>query len=86
MANTIKCGDCIRYHEMRKPLRSGKGYTRLMRGHCLAKSIYAKDRPGNPVYPPGAKIETLPHNRHQIVVVRDENVESGCTDATGRPQ
>lgn len=79
MPNAIPCGECSRYWEIKKPLKNGKGYIRLRRGHCLAKTIYAKNRPGSPVYPPGATVEELPDCRHKIYLVREEHVECGCT-------
>lgn len=78
MANTIACGDCPLYNPIKKPMRNGKGYIQLTRGHCLDRSIYAKGRPGNPVYPPRAHVKELPFNQHQLVIVRAEHVEPGC--------
>jgi hypothetical protein len=50
----------------------------------LARSKYAKNKPGKPVYPPGAIIEDLPFNRHRIEVVNDDTVMPSCTAAKKR--
>ena len=82
MANTIKCGDCKKYSPAERPIRSKKGGFKKMRnGHCLARTVYASNRVGNPVYPPGAKTAELPGGQHNIVLVREDDIVSHCTDA-----
>jgi hypothetical protein len=73
------CGECTSFHSIRIP--TGTGSTRETdQAHCVAKSVYAKNRPGNPVYPPGAKIADLPHAAHKITIVRRDQKEPYCTD------
>jgi len=79
MANTIPCGQCIFYAELRKPKEKG-GYKSLRRGHCLDKTIYAK-KPGNIVYPPLAKVEERPFQQHKIVMVKEKEIILHCTAA-----
>ena len=77
MADEQICGECLRYYPITVP--TGKGSSKeTSRGHCLAKSVYAKNKPGNPVYPPGAKIADLVHNQHKIVVVRKDQKSPEC--------
>jgi len=78
MANEIKCGDCAQYYAIQKPKPKG-GFRTLNYGHCLARTVYAKGKPGKPVYPPGAKVADLPHNQHQVHVVRKGTVKPTCT-------
>ncbi len=84
MANTIPCGECTLYHAIVKPHRDGKGSTDTKKGHCLDRTVYAKNKAGNPVYPPGAKVADLPYNRHQIVLHRDAEIVPHCTAAKKR--
>lgn len=83
MANNIPCGQCVFYHELRKPKTKG-GYRSLHKGHCLDRTIYAKNKPGNIVYPPKAKLEDLPYQQHKIVLVREEQIMEHCTAAKQR--
>ena len=78
MANLIACGDCTLYHAIIKPHRNGKGSTDTHKGHCLDQTVYAKNKAGNPVYPPNAKVEDLPYNRHKVVLRRDTDVVPHC--------
>jgi len=78
MANTNKCGDCTEYHAIIKPHRSGGKSTNTRKGHCLDQTIYAGNKPGNPVYPPGAKVQELPYGRHKIVLRREDEVCKHC--------
>jgi hypothetical protein len=72
------CGACTHYHAILVP--TGKGNTRETRqGHCLARTIYAKNKPGNPVFPLGAKTADLPYARHAVVVVRKDQKMPNCT-------
>ena len=77
MANNVKCKDCSFYHEQRKPLRKG-GTKSLQRGHCLAQTVYASNRPDNPVFPPNAKTAELPYGRHQITAVMEDELRPHC--------
>jgi hypothetical protein len=73
------CGNCTHFHSIRIP--TGKGTTReTNQAHCVAKSVYAKNKPGNPVYPPGAKIADLPYAAHKITIVRRDQREPNCMD------
>lgn len=82
MANTIKCGDCKKYHAIKKPIRSKTGgFKDLHRGHCLARTVYAKNKPGDHVYPPKAVVKDLPFGRHQIVIVHEDEVVPHCIHA-----
>jgi hypothetical protein len=83
MANTILCGQCIHYSELRKPKEKG-GYKSLKKGHCLDQTVYAKNKPGKPVYPPNAKLEDLPFQQHKIVLVRETQIVLHCTAAKQR--
>lgn len=78
MPNTKTCGTCLLYHALIKPYRNGKGFKDTGKGHCLAQTVYAKNKPGSPVYPPRAKIADLPFNQHQVVVVRANEIRAFC--------
>ena len=80
MSNTIKCGKCTLYRPIKKPLRTKEGgFKTLPRGHCLDRTIYASNKPGDHVYPPRAKLKELPFGRHQITIVRADEVVPHCT-------
>jgi len=82
MSNTIKCGNCILYHAIRKPLRTKEGgFKKLKRGHCLAQTVYASNKPGKHVYPPKAKVKELPFGRHIIFLVHEDQIIPHCTSA-----
>lgn len=71
------CGNCAKFYAIK--VASGKGTSRESNhGHCLYKCIYAKNKPGNPVYPPGAKVEDREYGQHHIVVVRRKQVLPNC--------
>lgn len=73
------CGDCTHFHAIRIP--TGNGALReTAQAHCLARTIYAKNKPGNPIYPPGAKTAELPFAQHQVVIVRREQKAPDCMD------
>ncbi len=78
MANTNPCSECNLYFALVKPHRDGKGSTDTKKGHCLDKTVYAKNKPGKPVYPPHAKVADLPFNRHTIVLRRADDVVKSC--------
>jgi hypothetical protein len=73
------CGKCVHFCPIQIPTGAG---TKRMTGqaHCLAKSIYAKNKPGDPVFPPGAKTADLQFARHQITVVRHDQRSPNCMD------
>lgn len=77
--NRIPCGQCEKYWAIQKGLRGG-ATTPLTRGHCLARSLYPKNKPGNPVYPPGAKVVELPNNVAKLVVVHENQIVTTCQD------
>lgn len=80
MANTMKCEDCAKYFKLERATRKNKKID-TRKGHCLARTIYAKDRPGHRPYPPKARVEKLPFDRHKVVIVRADQVVSSCTNA-----
>jgi hypothetical protein len=79
MADEKICGNCLRFHPITIPTGKG-GSKETVQGHCLAQSIYAKNRPGNPVFPPGAKTADRPYAQHQIVIVRKDQKSPECPD------
>jgi len=86
MANQIPCGKCLLYHPLLKPLRRKEGgFKNLKRGHCLDRTIYAKNKPGKPVYPKYAKVKELPFGRHQVVMVKPDEVVPFCTAVKEKP-
>ena len=80
MANSIKCGQCGYFWAIQKGVRGGTTIPQS-RGHCLAKSVYPKNKPGNPVFPPGAKLEDLPNNVANVKIVHKDTLELSCKDA-----
>ena len=83
MSNSLECKDCTNYYAQRRAVTSGK-LRDLNYGHCLAKSKYAKNKPGNPVYPPGAVVVDLPYNVHDIHIVSPTDIHAGCTSVKKR--
>ena len=85
MSLDIKCKECVHYHEIRKPLKKKEGGSKSVhKGHCLKRTIYASNKPGNPVYPPGAIVQVLPYGRHKINIVNEEQIVVGCIHAAKR--
>ena len=85
MANTLMCGDCVHFNSIKKALRKKEGGIKeLAMGHCLIKTVYASNKPGNPVYPPRAKTAELPYGRHNVCVVKSTEIVPGCSDAKRR--
>ena len=80
MANTIKCGQCMFFYELKKPKPKG-GMRSLGYGHCLDRTVYAKGKPGNPVYPPGAKVADMPFDQHNVTVVKPMQLVPHCLAA-----
>jgi len=65
------------------PLKKGKrggGTVDLSRGHCLKKTIFPKDRPGDLVYPPGAIIKDTKNDMIIPFLVRNDQIVPHCTD------
>ena len=77
--NKVPCGQCEKFWAIQKGIRGGTTVP-LSRGHCLARSRYPKEKPGNPVFPPGATIVDLPNNVADLVVVHKTEVISSCAD------
>jgi len=80
MSNKLKCGDCENFWPIMKGTRDGS-FIPQTRGHCLARSVYPKDKPGEHVFPPGARIKELPNNVAKVVVVHRNQVETSCNHA-----
>lgn len=77
------CKKCEFYYPLQKVVANRKTKTATMidltRGYCLKRTVFAANKPGNPVYPPHAEVQDLPHNRAKVkLVLRDEVVPS-CT-------
>jgi len=83
MANNIPCGQCANYHALMKPVKKG-GTISLKRGHCLIRTIYASNKPGKNIYPPGAKTEEREFGQHKIELVTEAEVRPYCSDAKRR--
>lgn len=83
MANEMQCKDCTHYFPQRKPKPNG-GFKELGYGHCVAKSIYAKNKVGKPIYPPGAVIKELPFAQHIITIVKSGEIVPLCSQAKAR--
>jgi hypothetical protein len=84
MANDIPCGKCMHYHELKKITDEEGGTVSLHMGHCLQNTIYAANKPGNHVHPPGARVEDLPFGRHLITVVEEKELRKFCETAKAR--
>jgi len=49
----------------------------LSRGYCLKSTVFPANKPGNPIFPPKAEVQDLPHNRAKVkLVVGDETIPS----------
>jgi hypothetical protein len=83
MANKIPCGKCQKYHEQRKPIRKG-GTISLHQGHCLEYTIYASNKPGDHIHPPGAKTEEREFGMHKIELVGEKELRPYCSAAKER--
>jgi hypothetical protein len=73
------CGECMYFYPIQIPTGTGS-QRETDQAHCLAKSVYAKNKPGNPVFPPGAKTADLQFAQHQIVIVRRKQHSPNCMD------
>jgi hypothetical protein len=75
--NTEHCGKCKNYYVHFR--RDNKGDKKeLLTAHCLATTIYARNRPDNPVFPPGANLKDMPYGRHEVTIVRRDMVKLNC--------
>jgi hypothetical protein len=77
--NTKPCGQCIHYHPLEKGTKGGERRP-LSYGYCLKKSVFASNKPGDPVYPPKAVVAELPNAVHALKVVKVNQVEKHCSD------
>lgn len=77
MSNTKPCGTCNNYWALEQGLRSGKRRM-LTQGYCLERSVFAKNKPGNPVYPPRAKVGDLENAVHKLVIVSANDLKKHC--------
>ena len=78
MANAQPCSACLHYYALVKYHRRNGNQQETNRGYCLDQSVFANNRAGNPVYPPHAKLETLPHARHKTVIRNKTDVVPHC--------
>ena len=76
MANE-NCGNCEMYWEIKRATTGG-AFKDTGRGHCLAKSIYASNAPGKPIYPPKGKLEETLDRCSKVVVVQAKEIVVGC--------
>ena len=72
-----KCGDCQSFWPLQKGLKQG-GTKPLQHGYCLKKTIFPKNKPGNPVYPPKATVQDLPYNRAKTHIVHTDDNATNC--------
>jgi len=79
MANTKTCDACALYYALVKYHRRNGNAKETERGYCLAQTVFAKNRAGNPVYPPHAKTAELPDARHITVIRRKAEIVPHCT-------
>ncbi len=78
MANIQACAECSIYHAILKPNRKGGEPKDIGRGYCLDKTVFASNRPGNPVYPPRSHTAVLPFAQHKVVLRRGTDVVAHC--------
>lgn len=76
MPNTTPCGKCQRYSELFRETKAGPRSQH--KGHCLQYTVYASNKPGQPVYPVGATVRDLPFGRHKIKLVREDVIIASC--------
>lgn len=74
---TKTCGQCKFYWAVRKAERN-KVPRKLHSGPCLKRSVYPKNRVGDNVFPPGAKLEVLPDMRAKIFMVHEDDTMTTC--------
>lgn len=78
MANKNPCELCTHYYALIKYHRKSGDPRELDRGYCLDQTVFAKNRAGNPVYPPHAKVADLPYARHHTVIRGKKDVVAHC--------
>jgi hypothetical protein len=83
MPNSQPCGTCTHFWALEKGLRNGKRRT-LVQGYCLDQSVFAENKPGNPVYPPKAKIAFLENAMHKVTIVNANEVRQHCGKHKGK--
>jgi len=76
--NNKSCGSCKFMWPLQKGMRGGKTAS-LTRGHCLKRSVFPKNRPGNHVYPPGAILKDTKNNVTIPFLVRSDQVVEYCS-------
>ena len=76
-SNTQPCSACKKYWPLVKGLKKGKK-KKLSHGYCLERTVFASNKPGNPVYPPRAKVKELPNGNHKVILVRKSDVKANC--------
>ncbi len=76
--NDKPCKTCQHYWPLVKPSKKDVPIN-TNRGHCLKKSIFPSNKPGDIVYPPGAILKELPHGRGKPYIVKNTDVVTTCT-------
>lgn len=79
---TKPCEDCSLYWEIMRALAKG-GQKKTGRGHCLARSVYASNAKGKPIYPPKAKVAELPYGHSKVIIVVGKNIDPSCESFSG---
>ena len=77
-ANANPCGTCTNYWALECGNRKGTRKV-LPKGYCLEKTIFASNKPGNPVYPPRAKTAELLNAVHKVTIVDATEVQVHCS-------
>jgi len=77
------CGECTGYHPVERGTKGGARRA-LSYGYCLKKSIFASNKPGNPVYPPKAIVAELPNAVHDLKIVKSNHLEKHCNEFSPR--
>lgn len=74
---TKACGECKHYWAMRR-VQKNQPPRKLHSGPCLRRSVYPKNRVGEHVFPPGARLENLKDFRAKVFMVREDQIMSTC--------
>jgi hypothetical protein len=77
--NTKPCGECLSFFALEKGLHGGTKRL-LSHGYCLKKSVFAANKPGNPVYPPRSCVQDLPNAVHKLKIVKSNQLEKTCNE------
>lgn len=77
------CKNCKFYWPLKKREKNGK-VKDLNRGHCLKRSIFPKNKAGNPVYPPNAIIADTEYNLIKAHIVKNTDIVTSCSDYTDK--